>query len=68
MDRRSRKTKYKSHSGLKKVWFPMKAHWYEQIRSGAKRVELRAASDHWIKRIDGAALAVFTLSFLAPRL
>lgn len=45
---------------MKKVYFPTKGHWYDQIKAGTKKCELRAASRHWLTRIGGASSAIFT--------
>ena len=39
--------------------------YYFQIKKGQKKVELRAASDYWSKRVSGASQVVFRLGSLA---
>ena len=39
--------------------------YYFQIKQGKKKVELRAASDYWSKRVSGASQVVFRLGTLA---
>ena len=46
----------------------MKAKWYQAIKEGAKLCELRAASSHWLTRIEGASHCSFTLGFLTADL
>lgn len=48
---------------MKTVNFPMKAKWYQAIKEGAKLCELRAASSHWLTRLQGATHCSFTLGF-----
>ena len=47
----------------KVVHFPMKAKWYDAIKNGTKTCELRAASNHWLTRVEGATHCSFTLGF-----
>ena len=39
--------------------------YYNLIKQGKKKVELRAASDYWCKRVCGASQVVFRLGTLA---
>lgn len=44
---------------------PHAEKYYFQIKQGKKKVELRAASDYWSKRVSGASQVVFRLGTLA---
>lgn len=48
----------------KMVHFPMKAKWYDAIKNGEKKCELRAASQHWLTRVNGASHCSFTFGAL----
>ena len=46
-------------NGERNVHFALAPEWYEKIKNGTKKVELRAASEHWRSRILGRTHAVF---------
>lgn len=35
------------------LYLPLKAEYFDAIKSGAKRVEYRVANDYWKRRIEG---------------
>ena len=43
----------------------MKEKWFRAIKDGEKHCEIRAATMHWMSRIDGATHCSFSLGFLA---
>lgn len=46
----------------KPLVLPLKAHYFDQIASGVKKVEYRLATEYWAKRLEGRTFSKIVLT------